>query len=104
MDRPAGERKGELKVFLGYAPGVGKTYTMLDAAECRQAEGLRVLPIGFRYSGSADHVSLLHSRDGSPTDNSDVISDLDQVIQAHPDLVLLDDLTDQPAFSSRHQF
>ena len=36
-------RRGRLKVFLGMAPGVGKTYEMLRAARRRKAEGQDVL-------------------------------------------------------------
>ena len=38
--------KGKLKIFLGYAAGVGKTYAMLEAALLRQAEGVDVV-VGF---------------------------------------------------------
>ena len=35
--------RGRLKIFLGYAAGVGKTYAMLEAAHQRQAEGVDVV-------------------------------------------------------------
>src|SRR5271154_2479041 len=35
--------RGKLKIFFGMAPGVGKTYAMLQEARQRQAEGFRVL-------------------------------------------------------------
>jgi two-component system, OmpR family, sensor histidine kinase KdpD len=34
------EGRGRLKIFLGAAPGVGKTYTMLEAAQVREREGV----------------------------------------------------------------
>jgi two-component system sensor histidine kinase KdpD len=34
-------RKGRLKIFLGAAPGVGKTWAMLSAAQARRREGGR---------------------------------------------------------------
>ena len=37
------EGRGRLKVFLGAAPGVGKTYAMLEAAHERRREGVNVL-------------------------------------------------------------
>jgi two-component system, OmpR family, sensor histidine kinase KdpD len=37
------QTRGHLKVFLGYAAGVGKTYAMLEAAHQRKAEGLDVV-------------------------------------------------------------
>jgi two-component system sensor histidine kinase KdpD len=33
-------KRGRLKIFLGYAAGVGKTYAMLEAAHQRKAEGV----------------------------------------------------------------
>ena len=41
------QTRGRLKVFLGYAAGVGKTYAMLEAAHQRLAEGLDVVA-GYR--------------------------------------------------------
>ena len=35
--------RGRLKIFLGYAAGVGKTYAMLEAACQRKADGVNVL-------------------------------------------------------------
>src|SRR5918995_7304513 len=37
------EGRGKLKIFLGAAPGVGKTYEMLTAARQRKAEGVDVV-------------------------------------------------------------
>src|SRR5882757_7725741 len=37
------ETRGKLKIFLGAAPGVGKTYEMLSAAHRRKAEGVDVV-------------------------------------------------------------
>src|SRR4051794_24796068 len=39
----ARQRRGKLKVFLGMAAGVGKTYAMLEEARARAAEGLDVV-------------------------------------------------------------
>jgi two-component system sensor histidine kinase KdpD len=37
------QTRGKLKIFLGYVAGVGKTYTMLEAAPQRKAEGMDVV-------------------------------------------------------------
>jgi two-component system sensor histidine kinase KdpD len=37
------EKRGKLKIFLGAAPGVGKTYEMLSAARRRKADGTDVV-------------------------------------------------------------
>src|ERR1700704_2374440 len=36
------ENRGQLKVFLGFAPGVGKTYAMLESARRRKDDGVDV--------------------------------------------------------------
>ncbi len=36
-------RRGKLKIFFGATAGVGKTYSMLDAAHTRQSEGIDVV-------------------------------------------------------------
>ena len=36
-------REGQLKIFFGAAPGVGKTYAMLGAAQQKKAEGIDVV-------------------------------------------------------------
>ena len=41
--RAEAHERGRLKIFLGYAAGVGKTYAMLEAAQQRKREGLDVL-------------------------------------------------------------
>src|SRR5215813_13059178 len=40
------QRKGQLKIFMGYAAGVGKTYKMLEEAQALKAQGKDVV-IGF---------------------------------------------------------
>ena len=39
----AKQQRGKLKIFLGMAPGVGKTYAMLESAHQRLAEGVDVV-------------------------------------------------------------
>ena len=39
----AKENRGQLKVFLGFAPGVGKTYAMLESARRRMDDGVDVV-------------------------------------------------------------
>src|SRR5512137_873048 len=46
QQQEAQARRGKLKVFLGMAPGVGKTYAMLEAARREQAGGRDVV-IGY---------------------------------------------------------
>ena len=43
LESVAREERARLKVFVGSAPGVGKTYAMLQAARQKQAEGCEVV-------------------------------------------------------------
>ena len=38
--QPEKERRGKLKIFFGYAAGVGKTYAMLEAAHAAKEQGV----------------------------------------------------------------
>ena len=54
--------KGRLKIFLGYAAGVGKTYQMLDEAQELQRKGVDVVIGYFEPHGRAGH----HRQDRRP--------------------------------------
>ncbi len=43
LEAAANEGRGKLKIFLGAAPGVGKTYEMLTAAQARKRDGVDVV-------------------------------------------------------------
>src|SRR5687768_9407090 len=47
-------RRGKLRIFLGYAAGVGKTYAMLDAARQHQANGVDVVVAYVATHGCAE--------------------------------------------------
>jgi two-component system sensor histidine kinase KdpD len=55
----AREARGKLKIFLGYAAGVGKTYAMLEAAQQRHEEGLEVVVGYIETRGRAETDALL---------------------------------------------
>ena len=52
------EGRGRLKIFLGAAPGVGKTYAMLAAARSEQASGRDVVAVGTHPDRSDGGVEL----------------------------------------------
>ncbi|MBC2678970.1 sensor histidine kinase [Pseudomonas baltica] len=100
--------RGRLKVFLGAAPGVGKTYAMLQAAHARQRQGITVLAAVVQTHGRAETEALLV---GLPQQAllrcqyRDVMleeMDLDAVLAARPALVLVDELAHSNAPGSRH--
>ena len=60
------ENRGKLKVFLGMAPGVGKTYAMLSAARAQKAEGVDVLVGVVETHGRSETASLLEGLEVLP--------------------------------------
>ena len=103
------QHKGQLKIFFGYAAGVGKTYAMLDAAHTEKKHGTDVV-VGYIRPDAPVHtrnlmsdletLPLLHSEhNGIPVSEFD----LDAAIKRHPDLILIDELAHTNADGCRHQ-
>lgn len=91
-------KRGHLKVFLGYAPGVGKTYMMLSEARRRRLRGEDVV-IGFvETHGRQDTAELARDLEQVPLKHLDYrgreLTELDTaaVIARAPSLVLVDEL------------
>lgn len=100
---------GKLKIFLGYAAGVGKTYAMLEAARKRAAEG-RDLVAGYVEShGRSETDALLVGLEVLPRREVSyggvVLSemDLDAVLSRKPQIVLVDELAHNNVPGSRHE-
>jgi len=66
LELAAKEGRGKLKVFLGMAPGVGKTYTMLTAARAQRAEGADVVVGVVETHGRAETAALLEGLEVLP--------------------------------------
>ncbi len=102
------EQGGRLKVFLGAAPGVGKTYTMLEAAQARRREGVDVVVGVVETHGRAETQTLLVGLEVIPRRQVEykgrVLTemDLDAILARHPALVLVDELAHTNAPGSRH--
>ena len=108
------QKRGKLKIFLGYAAGVGKTYAMLDAARQRRAEGIDVVVAYVETHGRPETEALLEGLEVLPrklveyrgATLTDV--DLDAVLARKPQLAIVDDLLQttsvpwQPDQHSRH--
>lgn len=101
-------RQGKLIIYLGYAAGVGKTYTMLWDAIQRKSEGLDVV-IGYVETHKrVETDALAASLDAIPPtkiwyqglDMHDM--DLDAILARKPSLVLVDELAHTNAPNSRH--
>ncbi|MFI9227167.1 ATP-binding protein [Streptomyces rimosus] len=103
----AGRRAGRLKVFLGAAPGVGKTYRMLDEGRRRAARGTRVVAFA-ECHGRASTEAMLDGLDVLPRPTRGdggaefTAADLDRVLELRPHVVLIDELAHTNAPGSRH--
>ncbi len=100
--------QGQLKVFLGAAPGVGKTFEMLTQARRRRAEGVDVLAGVIETHGRADTIAQLDGLPALPLRDvpyrgQDLREfDLDAALARHPGLLLVDELAHTNAPGSRH--
>lgn len=101
-------RRGKLKIFFGYAAGVGKTYAMLEAAQQRKAEGVDVVVGYVETHGRKETEALLQGLEIIPRRRvpyRGVIleeMDLDAILARRPELVLVDELAHTNAPGSRH--
>ena len=102
------ETRGKLKVFLGAAPGVGKTYEMLTAARRRKAEGIDVVIGVVETHGRAETEAQLAGLEAVPRRSVEykgrvlLEMDLDAILARRPALVLVDELAHTNAPGSRH--
>jgi two-component system sensor histidine kinase KdpD len=104
----AQEGRGRLKVFLGAAPGVGKTYEMLLGGAERKRDGVDVVIGVVETHGRAETQALTAGHEIVP--RRDVAyegrtlpeMDIDAILARHPRLVLIDELAHTNAPGSRH--
>ncbi len=102
------ETRGRLKIFLGAAPGVGKTYAMLEAAHERQREGIDVAIGVVETHGRKETERLVANLPLVPPKTVDYRGrvfnemDLDAILARHPALVLVDELAHTNVPGSRH--
>ncbi|WP_312315980.1 sensor histidine kinase KdpD [Stenotrophomonas sp.] len=106
LQREAG---GKLTVFLGAAPGVGKTYSMLTRAHEQLRRGVDVVVGLVETHGRADTAALLDGLPQVPLLERDYQQhtlhemDLDAVLARRPALVLVDELAHRNVPGSRHE-
>lgn len=104
----AQESRGKLKIFLGYAAGVGKTYAMLETAQQRRAAGVDVVVGYVETHGRVETDALLAglevmSRREIPYRGITLTEmDTDAVLRRQPQLALVDELAHTNAPGSRH--
>ncbi|MGE5441439.1 MAG: ATP-binding protein [Bacteroidota bacterium] len=102
------EERGRLKVFLGAAPGVGKTYAMLEAAHERKREGVDVVAGVVETHGRRETQLLLDGLEVLPPlameyrGHSFREMDLDGLLKRRPLLALVDELAHTNVPGARH--
>ncbi len=104
----AAKRRGQLKVFLGMCPGVGKTYAMLEAAQ-RELKAGRDVVIGYvETHGRKETDALTQGLPLIPRQKLDYRGvtleefDLDATLARRPQIALVDELAHTNAPGSRH--
>src|SRR5437763_4960476 len=102
------EGRGQLKIFLGAAPGVGKTYEMLLSAQAKRREDVDVVVGLVESHGRRETEALLEGLDVIPRQQLEYKGhilaemDLDAILKRRPQLVLVDELAHTNAPGSRH--
>jgi two-component system sensor histidine kinase KdpD len=117
MSRPRAEdflelverlRRGRLKLYIGFAAGVGKTYRMLEEAHALAKRGVDVV-VGFvETHGRADTAALIHGLEVVPRRvlayrglNIEEM-DLDAVVARRPEIAIVDEIAHTNVPGSRH--
>ncbi len=99
---------GRLKIFVGAAPGVGKTYEMLQNAHAKRKAGIDVVVGVVETHGRAETEALLAGLEVIPRRRFDYKDqhleemDLDALIARRPKIALVDELAHTNAPGSRH--
>lgn len=107
-ERESAPRRGKLKIFFGYAAGVGKTYAMLEAAQRERAEGVDVVVGYVEPHGRPETEALVHGLDVLPPKQVPYRGitlrefDLDAALARKPKLILVDELAHTNAEGLRH--
>ena len=102
------EKRGKLKIFLGAAPGVGKTYEMLQNAQNQKKQGMDVVVGLVETHGRRETESLISGLEIVPRQRLVYKGrlleemDLDAILKRAPQLVLVDEFAHTNAADSRH--
>jgi two-component system, OmpR family, sensor histidine kinase KdpD len=108
-DVAAPKTQGVLKLFLGYAPGVGKTYAMLSEAIRRYSRGEDVATGVIETHGRKGVADLAAKLDSIPRKKLEYKGtlfdemDVDAILARKPDVVLVDELAHTNIEGSKHR-
>ena len=102
-------KSGKLKIFFGYAAGVGKTYTMLQAAHQAKERGIDVVAGYIEPHARPQTAALLDGLEQLPVKQVAYEGmtlrefDIDAALKRNPQLILVDELAHTNAAGSRHR-
>jgi two-component system, OmpR family, sensor histidine kinase KdpD len=108
LDAAKQEGRGRLKIFLGAAPGVGKTYEMLLQGQAKRCEGVDVIVGVVETHGRRETETLLEGFEIVPRQEVEYKGhrltemNLDAILKRRPQLVLVDELAHSNAPCGRH--
>ena len=103
------KREGQLKIFFGAAPGVGKTYSMLEVARRKKREGLEIVVGLVETHGRKETEALLEGLEVLARRKFEYRGtllqefDLDAALHRKPAIMLVDELAHANASGSRHK-
>jgi two-component system sensor histidine kinase KdpD len=105
-------RRGRLKLYIGFAAGVGKTYRMLEEAHALKKRGVNVV-VGFvETHGRADTARLIEGLEVVPRQRIEYRGvtveemDLRAVLERHPEIAVVDEIahTNVPGSKNRRRY
>ncbi|MBO0742897.1 MAG: sensor histidine kinase KdpD, partial [Hyphomicrobiaceae bacterium] len=108
MRREERGNSGRLKIFVGAAPGVGKTYEMLLTARAKRKEGVDVIVGVVETHGRVETEALLEGFEVLPRKPTIYVNrilsefDIDAALKRRPSLILVDELAHTNVLGSRH--
>ena len=100
--------RGRLKVYLGYGPGVGKTYQMLQEAHRLKREGIDIVIGLVETHGRAETAAMVDGLEVVPRRNVEYRKiiveemDVDAILARHPEVTLVDELAHTNVPGAKH--
>ncbi|MFS2011934.1 DUF4118 domain-containing protein [Azospirillum sp. CT11-132] len=108
LRQAAKEAQGRLKIFLGAAPGVGKTFEMLQTAQAKRRDGVDIIVGVVETHGRRETEALVAGLEVVPRRKIEhkghalAEMDLDAILARRPKIVLVDELAHTNAPGGRH--
>src|SRR6202011_2315617 len=108
LARPEQQGRSRVRIYIGAAPGVGKTYRMLDDAHELRNQGLDVALAFVEPQGRAEVIARIGDLEQIPLREIQYRGvtvremDLDRVMSRHPQVALVDELAHSNAPGSKH--